>query len=205
MRKVYFLGIGVFLLALAIFFSIPKEEYKPSIELPERPLPDFKLINQNGEEFTLSSQRGKVILLFFGYTHCPDVCPVVASKYAYIANKVDSSKVALIFVTTDPYRDNPKTLKNWLSKFSDKIIGLTGKEEDLEKVWDLFQFKNLYTDIKGNPIDPKDIKDGKVKDYYVTHFAYIIVADKNMKTRFAFTPEMGEDEWLQGVLFLLKQ
>lgn len=176
----------------ALFYQ---ESYKPAIELQPEKLKDFELIDQYGNLFRLSSVKGKVILLFFGYTNCPDICPLVLSRYAYLAEKLgpDIDKVAMIFVTVDPDRDTPEVIRIHLERYSDRIIGLSGPREMVEEVWKLYKVKPLYTekDEQGN--------------YFVTHPAFVFVADKNMVMRLALTPEMDPEEYVKAVRYLLSR
>lgn len=189
-------GIGFFLVGGLGLFS-PAPEYKPPIELQPSPIPAFTLTNQYGEKFSLESVRGKVILLYFGYTNCPDVCPLVMSKYAYVLKNLtpeERERVALIFVTVDPDRDTPEVMRKYVKLFDEeeRIIALTGSKEELNKVWSSYGFKPVYTekDEQGN--------------YFVTHFAFVLVVDKNLVARYALTPELEPDEYLMTVRYMLR-
>ncbi|HLV71648.1 MAG TPA: SCO family protein [Vulgatibacteraceae bacterium] len=99
---------------------------------PPRPLqkPDLKLTDDEGRPFDLVKETaGKPTLLFFGYTHCPDVCPTTLADLATAVKKLpeaDQDRVRVVFVTTDPARDKPKRVHKWLQAFDDRFIGLTG-------------------------------------------------------------------------------
>ncbi|MEM1945502.1 MAG: SCO family protein [Candidatus Caldarchaeum sp.] len=146
-----------------------------------QPLPSFILRNTRGELVSLQSMRGKVVLLFFGYVNCPDLCPMVLKKYAelerLLGNKVDN--VAMVFITTDPYRDTPNALEAYVSSFSPRTTALTGSLEDLAKVWEKYHVRPVEKIGSGN---------------YVSHSALIYVADKNLILRKIFTPEMPGEE-----------
>ncbi|HIQ29518.1 MAG TPA: SCO family protein [Candidatus Caldiarchaeum subterraneum] len=172
----------------------PKPTYEPAIEIQgNKKLIDFTLIDQNGKPFTLSSVKGKVILLYFGYTNCPDVCPIVMSKFAYVLENLgpDADKVAFILVTTDPVRDTPEVMKRYVENYDPRIIALTGEPKAMIDVWRAYGIYVGYEtpDEEGN--------------YYVGHTAFVLAADKNMVIKFALTPEMPKEEYLQGVRWLL--
>jgi protein SCO1/2 len=97
---------------------------------PPLPKPEFVLTTTEGKPFDLQKEtEGYVTLLFFGYTHCPDVCPVhlanIAAALAKLSPEVNNA-VKVVFVTTDPARDTPAVMRAWLDKFDKRFIGLTG-------------------------------------------------------------------------------
>ncbi len=80
--------------------------------------------------------RGKTFLVFFGFTHCPDVCPTTLFEMSEILRKLgsDADRTAGVFITVDPERDTPAAMKDYLSSFDPHIRGLTGNADDLAKV-----------------------------------------------------------------------
>jgi protein SCO1/2 len=99
--------------------------------LPEAvPRPDFTLLDTAGEPYDfLEETRGKTALLFFGYTHCPDVCPVHMGNLAAVLEDVGYERrreVEVVFVTTDPERDSPERIRSWLDRFDQSFVGLRG-------------------------------------------------------------------------------
>jgi len=96
----------------------------------------FTLTNQDGERVTEKDFEGKHSLVFFGFTHCPDICPaelqVIAEALDQLGDKAD--EVTPIFVTVDPARDTPQALKSYLSNFGDQFVGLTGSEEEIARI-----------------------------------------------------------------------
>jgi len=98
--------------------------------------PDFTLLDQNLSNVSLSQFRGTDILLSFGYTSCPNICPTTLSELNGVAHKLESSGDApqIIFITVDPERDTPEHLKEYLRFFNETFIGLTGEPEDIRKV-----------------------------------------------------------------------
>ena len=97
--------------------------------------PSLTLTDFNGQPFDFAAAtRDKVGLLFFGYTHCPDVCPLHMANIAAVLKQLsaeDRAKVVTVFVTTDPERDTPARLREWLANFDPTFIGLTGTKEEL--------------------------------------------------------------------------
>ncbi len=98
--------------------------------------PDFALIDQDGRAFTLAGLRGHPVVLFFGYTHCPDVCP---TTLAHLAQALHSPTVPadenVVFITVDPQRDSPAVLKRYMRLFDPKFVGLTGSLATLEPIY----------------------------------------------------------------------
>jgi protein SCO1 len=89
---------------------------------------DFALTNQAGEPMNLKALRGRAVVLFFGYTHCPDVCPTTLADFTRVKSVLgaQADRVAFVFVTVDSQRDTPGVLKDYLNHFDPAFIGLTG-------------------------------------------------------------------------------
>lgn len=104
---------------------------------PPRPAPDFTLVDQDENTFRLRDQRGQVVVLFFGYTTCPDVCPATLAQFAQVKEMLGdkAEHVRFVFVSVDPERDTPEKLAWYISHFDEDIVGLTGSREALSKVW----------------------------------------------------------------------
>lgn len=99
------------------------------------PKPDFTLIDTDGNEFDfLAETEGSTTLLFFGYTHCPDICPPHLAQIAQVLDKPDApTNVKVVFVTVDPERDTPEVMRRFLDTFDTSFIGLTGDPEAIEQ------------------------------------------------------------------------
>jgi cytochrome oxidase Cu insertion factor (SCO1/SenC/PrrC family)/copper(I)-binding protein len=110
--------------------------------------PSFTLTDFNGQPFDFVDRtRDKVALLFFGYTHCPDVCPLHMANIAAVLRQMpatDRARVTTIFVTTDPERDTPERLRTWLANFDPSFVGLTGTPEEIMAVQELFALRPAY-------------------------------------------------------------
>lgn len=94
----------------------------------------FALVDQDGRAVTDTDLAGKPFLVFFGYTHCPDVCPTTLFDLSEALNKLgpDAARVSALFVSVDPARDTPEVLKQYLSNFNPNIRGLTGSEDQVK-------------------------------------------------------------------------
>ncbi len=97
---------------------------------PPKPLQDFELTSHTGDPLALSDLRGRPVLLFFGYTNCPDVCPTTMAEWQRVKQSLgDSSDVAFVFVSVDGERDKPDVVARFVGRFDPEFIGLTGDEE----------------------------------------------------------------------------
>lgn len=127
----------------------------------------FELTDHNGNKFTEQDLLGKFSLIYFGFSHCPDICPDELDKLGVWLNELEASniKVQPIFITCDPARDSPQVLKDYLTDFHDGIIGLTGSYDDIKKVCK--QYRVYFS-------TPPNVKPGQ--DYLVDHsiFFYLM-------------------------------
>ena len=133
---------------------------------------DFTLTDHNGKPFSLKSQRGKLVLIFFGYTYCPDICPTELSALSTVLKSLekDVDKVTALFITVDPERDTVDKLKNYVHYYSPHLIGLTGSKEDIDKVT-----KAYHVQYKIHPHKSTD------KNYIVDHSASLYVVNQQGK------------------------
>jgi protein SCO1/2 len=103
----------------------------------DRGAPDFTLINSNGVPFRLSQYRGRAVALYFGYTHCPDVCPTTLAALVRARRKLGAAGNALTvaFITVDPARDTPAVMTRYVRLFDTSFIGLSGTPAQLQAVY----------------------------------------------------------------------
>ncbi|MBV6391178.1 MAG: hypothetical protein KPEEDBHJ_00386 [Anaerolineales bacterium] len=104
---------------------------------PPLPVTDFTLQTSNEEVFRLSDQKGKIILLFFGYTSCPDVCPVTLATFKQVYDNLgeDAQQVRFVMITADPDRDTPDKVAEYAARFNPEFIGLSGDMTALDSIW----------------------------------------------------------------------
>jgi protein SCO1/2 len=142
----------------------------------------FQLVAQDGKPVSEQAFRGKPTALFFGYTHCPEICPTTVYELSGWMNTVDPGKKALqaYFVTIDPERDTPDVLGTFLSNATDRIIGISG---DPKKVEDMARgFKVYFKKVPSSSGDPTD--------YTMDHTASVFLLDS--LGRFSGTISYGE-------------
>lgn len=110
---------------------------------------DFALTDHNGKPRTLADFRGKVVTVFFGYTHCPDVCPTTLSEMKLVLKELgaDANRVQVLFVTVDPERDTPEVLRQYVPSFDPGFLGLYGDAKTTPEV--ARSFKVFYQKVPG--------------------------------------------------------
>ena len=101
-----------------------------------RPAFDFSLTDQRNRKFTLSDHAGKVILLNFGFTNCPDVCPTTLGILGEVLDLVGDERAMALFITVDPERDTAERLGAYIPFFHDRIVGLTGSQQKIKRIND---------------------------------------------------------------------
>jgi len=128
----------------------------------------FSLTDQNGRTVTDKDLRGHPFLVFFGFTHCPDVCPTSLFEISEVLGKLgpDAQKVSALFVTIDPERDTPAAMKDYLSSFNPRVVGLTGDPAAIAAV-----AKEYRVYVKKVPLDNGD--------YTMDHTALVYLMDKD--------------------------
>jgi len=134
------------------------------------PKPEFRLFDTSGHPFDfVADTAGKAVFLYFGYTHCPDECPTSMADVASALRRTDAavrSKVAVVFVTTDPRRDSAARLRAWLDKFDSSFIGLRGT---INQIGDAELA--MHVPLAKEEAAPKSYGSGR---YSVTHFAAVL-------------------------------
>lgn len=138
------------------------------------PVPDFVLNDQEGRPYRMSDQLGQVVLLFFGYTSCPDVCPTTLATWRRVHEMLgeDASNVEFVFVTVDPERDTTERLGLHVQAFNPNFVGLTGDQDDLARVYDIF---DIFYEI--------DESTQSALGYLVNHTATTFVVDQEGQWR----------------------
>ena len=139
---------------------------------------------EDGAGKTVSDQtlRGKPFLVYFGYTHCPDVCPTELARISDILGKMGDKSIPALFITVDPERDPPKVMQDYVSSFNPAIVGLSGSPEAVEATEKTFRVFAR----KGQPQ-----ADG---DYSMDHSSIVYLMDKNGAFVEAFNVERSPDE-----------
>lgn len=165
----------------------------------------FDLTDHTGRRRTLADFRGKVVLAFFGYTNCPDACPLALAEMAQVVRQLGSegSQVQGLFVTVDPQRDTPDRLASYVPAFHPTFLGLRGSPEETASAAQEFKlyFQAQKSDSGSHP------EHGKANaSYLVDHSTGIYVFDKKGRVRLLFSASRRTvDTMIHDVKLLLKQ
>lgn len=192
-----FIGIllGLIITTSAWYFLKGDYTYQGSLIDPPVPAADFELTDQYGTPFRLDDQRGNIVLIFFGYTNCPDVCPVTLSDFMAIKKQLgeQADNVKFVFITVDPERDRQEILQNYLQRFDPEFIGLSGDRAELEGVWKDY---GVYQERQ---------ETGSAIGYLVDHTARVYAIDKSGNWRLTYPFGMETKKLLQDLKQLLKE
>jgi len=155
---------------------------------------DFTLTDPAGRQRTLADYRGKVVVLFFGYTQCPDVCPTTLSALAETVKLLgaDADRVQVIFVTVDPDRDTAEVLASYVTAFNPSFVGLRGDAEAIART--AKEFKILYQKQPGRTPE----------SYTVDHSAGTFVFDTQGRLRVYLGNGQGPDVFAHDIRELLR-
>lgn len=158
------------------------------------PTPDFTLRDQHGRPFRLSDRKGRAVVLFFGFVHCPDVCPTTLSTWKQIRQALGerAPQVEFVFITVDPERDTPQLLREHLGIFSDAFVGLTGTLEELDPVYKAY----------GVTREKVVISTG-ASGYLVDHSTMMYLIDPNQECRVLFPYNAPAEDVLHDLNQLL--
>lgn len=187
--------VGLVLVMLGVGYLYLPYTYKGTKIDPPVAIKDFTLINQQKESFELSSLYGHYTFIFFGYTHCPDVCPITLSEFKRIKEGLgkDADQVKFVFITVDPQRDTADVLQRHLSRFDPAFIGLSGSEDQLKLVWDAF---GVY----------REKRDATNSDsYLIDHTARIYLLDKEGRLFMTYPYDMGWENILGDLQHMLRR
>lgn len=154
---------------------------------------DFHLRDANGKARSMADFKGKVVMLFFGFTQCPDVCPTALTRAAEVRSllKNDATQLQVIFITVDPERDTPDILKSYTTAFDPSFLGLSGDLDATRKTADAF--KVYY----------KKVPTGS--SYTMDHTAITYLLDPSGKTRLAIRPAASAEDIIHDVRELLRE
>jgi protein SCO1/2 len=189
--KLTLAGIGLCFLVIGGSFFIdplkiapkdPSQRYNPS--------GNFTLTGTNGNPFQLQDLRGKIVLLFFGYTSCPDACPMTLAKLQRAFNMLDPGQieqVRTLFISVDPERDNPELLKDYVDYFGVNAIGLTGTKAEIDKV--VQDYEAHYLKI------PSETDSW----YTINHTTTVYLHDKQGKVRYLFLDKDSPEQLAEAI------
>lgn len=200
-RKTLLVGIGSFLLigivaVGTVLFGKPARFRGTTYAEPYPAASDFALTRSDGGIFQLNEKRGNIVLLFFGYTSCPDVCPTTLAELNQALGSLksdDAKRVQVVFVTVDPERDTPERAQEYVNHFNPTFIGLSGTEDELSTVW---QNYGVFREI---------IEGTSAAGYLVNHTARVTLIDGNGNLRVSFGFDMPVEDIVHDLKLILKE
>ena len=197
-KKIILLSLFLLLIFSSIYFFLNKDYYQNTTvqkieNQDDLPGGHFKLIKQDGTVFD-SEISNKLMLIYFGFTYCPDVCPTTLIKMADVIDRLgdDALKVNSIFISVDPERDNVEVVNDYVSAFHNQIIGLTGNKEQISDVardWGVYYQKEFFDDAE---------------EYTVNHLDIIFLANANGEFIDFFPPKIQSALIVEKVRKLIK-
>jgi protein SCO1 len=192
-----FFGVLLTLAALAPAHQASGDTYRGGLVTPPLPKPRFVLTDTSGAPFDFWNQtRGSVTLLFFGYTNCPDQCPMHMANIGLALKQLPAdvaSHVKLVFVTTDPGRDTAVALRRWLDHFDRHFVGLTGSEAELAAVQEAAGVFAARKTVSGKA------------GYSVAHANFVVAYTRDNRAHVIYPGGISEDDWLHDLPLLVKE
>ena len=155
----------------------------------------FTLTDHNGKPRSLEDFRGQVVVMFFGFTHCPDVCPTTLAELAGAVRKLgpEGEKVQVLLVTVDPQRDTAELLAKYVTAFNAKFLALRGSADETARV--AKEFKVIY----------QKVADPGTENYAMDHSAGSYIFDRQGRLRLYVSYGRGADVFAHDIDLLLKQ
>ncbi len=161
------------------------------------PAPDISLTRTDGAPFRISEQRGKVLLVFYGFTSCPDICPTTLSDLANAyrrLNEREAEQVQVVMVTVDPERDTPERLARYVTSFHPSFMGVTGTQAEIEAA---MQPYGVYAQRRDLP--------NSALGYTMDHSPYVYVIDRAGNWREFFGMEDTPEEIASDLALLARE
>jgi protein SCO1/2 len=161
-------------------------------------LPDltFRMTSDLGKPVTAATYRGKVVVLYFGYTHCPDVCPLTLVHLHTVLQRLGkgADDVRVLFVTVDPMRDTVPVLHQYVTAFDPRVVGLTGSQDEIAKL--AKRYRSFYQ---------RETPKTASGEYEVTHSSAIYIFDREGRARLLATPGSTNDAIFHDLKILVEQ
>jgi protein SCO1/2 len=160
---------------------------------------DFELTAHTGERLNTAALRGRVLLLFFGYTHCPDICAPALTKLASLRAKLaeDAALVQVLFVTVDPLHDTPTQLATFVPRFDPSFIGVTGRPAEVAAVAQDYKVAHQAPALQH--------VHGKAQPIEIDHTGGVFAKDAHGRLRLYLREDTSVDDMLHDVRLLLKE
>jgi protein SCO1/2 len=190
------------ILLFVLWWIRPHPFHGMLLQSPERAA-DFTLTASTGASLRLSDLRGKIVLLFFGYTTCPDVCPLTLAELKQMRQLMgdQADQVQVLLLTVDPTHDTPEKLAHYLAAFDETFVGLTGPVETLSAVATEF---GVFFDDRVAVGHADSHAPAPAASLPVEHTSTVVVVDADGYTRLLFPPGMSPADMAEDVKYLIK-
>jgi len=178
------IGAGIWTARALLKQAAPEAQLSATRFPVARPLQPFQLLDHRGSRFDNQSLLGHWTFLFFGYTHCPDLCPTTLTVLNSVAHKLagTGSRTRFVFVTVDPQRDTPDQLARFVTYFNADFLGVTGTEDSINQL--TRQLGITYQQVRD---------DASPDSYLVDHTASVFLVDPDGRYLAVFTPPLDAD------------
>ncbi|HBY07708.1 MAG TPA: SCO family protein [Chloroflexi bacterium] len=186
--------VGLGSIALVALPRLRPYQFHGTVLQSPQPAPDFELEAAHGQKVSLKNFQGKLVLLYFGYTFCPDVCPATLSELAKALDILGSQAqdVQVIMISVDPGRDTPEMLAEYVAHFDPSFLGVTGTPEEIAQTAALYGI--FYEAHEGTA----------ATGYLVDHTATVMVIDQKGHLKLIFPFGMPAEEIAADLAYLLK-
>lgn len=198
-RRLFWIGVGLLVLigmaaVLTLAFWQPPSFRGTSYAEPIPPAPEIVLTKADGTTFRLSNQREKIVLLFFGYTSCPDVCPTTLAEMKQVMDLLrdDAQHVQVVFVSVDPERDDPEKIQSYANHFHSSFLGLTGTEAELTPIW------------SGYSIVREVVESDSALGNIINHTARLFLVDTQGNLRLSYAYQTPVEDIVHDIKLLLE-
>jgi protein SCO1/2 len=157
--------------------------------------PDFELTNVKGGSYRLSDSRGRIVLMYFGYTFCPDICPGTLAHARLMFDLLggQAGDVEFLFITVDPERDTSEVMSEYVSAFHQRIIGLTGEQQQLEDVFSAYDI-----------VAEKEFLANSAVGYVMNHTTRVFLVDREGRLRLSYPFGTIAEDMVADIEYLLE-
>jgi len=183
-RVILWIAVGIAAIGgMFLALNPPSPSTQQSQEMPLDTIGGpFTLVGSDGQPFPSSKLAGKPAAIFFGFTHCPDVCPTTLARLSKLRTQLGKGDdgFSIVFISVDPERDKPEDVGRYTTLFDTPVIGLTGSQAQIDRVKSQFGVFSQKVPTEGG-------------DYSVDHTATVFLLDRNGKFVATLSPEEGND------------
>lgn len=193
---VWWLAVGVLAGGAALLLAAQvlgaRHTFHGSLIEPASPAPGFTLARADGSTFRLSDLRGRLVLLYFGYTSCPDVCPATLADLRQVVESLggQAEQVQVVFVTVDPERDTVQKVQEYVAAFDAAFIGLSSEKAVLERIWKDY---GMYVEVR--PVG---------ETYLVDHSSRVYLIDRQGNLLLTYPFGVKSTDILADIRYLLR-